>query len=103
MNLSKTNASICNETRFRKALLPAEKPKQAQEHEQEEEEDAPVCNYASTNLSVLLLQMRPVGAGNAVVPCVTLRRNAVIAPWSESSCRPETRRQTARWFTMHST
>ena len=79
----------------RKALLPAEKPKQEQEHEQEEEEDAPVCNYASTNLSVLLLQMRPVGAGNAVVPCVMLRRYAVIALWSESSCRPETRRQTA--------
>ena len=45
------------------ALLPAEKQKQEQEHEQEEEEeDAPVCNYSSTNLSVLLLQARPVVA-----------------------------------------
>ena len=85
------------------ALLPAEKQKQEQEHEQEEEEDAPVCNYSSTNLSVLLLQMRLVGAGNAVVPCVMLRRYADIALWSEWSCRPETQRQTARWFTMQST
>ena len=85
------------------ALLPAEKQEQEEEqaHDQEAEEDAPVCNYSSTNLSVLLLQMRPVGAGNAIVPCMMLRRNAVIAPWTESSCRPENRRQTATWIAMH--
>ena len=44
------------------ALLPAEEQEQEQEHEKEQEEDAPLCNYSSTNLSVLLLQARPVVA-----------------------------------------